>query len=90
MSFAFRLSSFLIFAKMLFMQNIPMVDLVGQYNKIKTEVDSAIQEILSTAAFINGPYVKKFQEDLQHNRDSNVLSFRGSPLCGSALRGCRR
>ena len=47
------------------MQNIPMVDLVGQYNKIKPEVDSAIQEILSTASFINGPHVKKFQENLQ-------------------------
>ena len=47
------------------MQNIPMVDLVGQYNKIKPEVDSAIQEILSTASFINGPHVKRFQENLQ-------------------------
>lgn len=47
------------------MQNIPMVDLVGQYNKIKPEVDSAIQEILSTAAFINGPHVKTFKENLQ-------------------------
>ena len=42
-----------------------MVDLVGQYNKIKPEVDSAIQDILSTASFINGPHVKKFQENLQ-------------------------
>ena len=47
------------------MLKIPMVDLVGQYNKIKSEVDSAIQEILSTAAFINGPHVKCFQENLQ-------------------------
>ena len=47
------------------MLKIPMVDLVGQYNKIKPEVDSAIQEILSTAAFINGPHVKSFQENLQ-------------------------
>lgn len=42
-----------------------MVDLVGQYNKIKPEVDSAIQDILSTASFINGPHVRKFQENLQ-------------------------
>lgn len=47
------------------MQQIPMVDLVGQYNKIKPEVDAAIQQILSTAGFIGGPFVKKFQEDLQ-------------------------
>ena len=43
-----------------------MVDLVGQYNKIKPEVDSAIQDILSTAAFINGPHVKRLQENLQN------------------------
>ena len=42
-----------------------MVDLVGQYNKIKPEVDKAMLEIMDTAAFINGPAVKKFQENLQ-------------------------
>ncbi|MBR5781205.1 MAG: DegT/DnrJ/EryC1/StrS family aminotransferase [Bacteroidales bacterium] len=51
------------------MHNIPMVDLVGQYNKIKPEVDSAIQEILSKASFINGPHVKSFQENLQKYLD---------------------
>jgi dTDP-4-amino-4,6-dideoxygalactose transaminase len=43
-----------------------MVDLVGQYNKIKSEVDSAILDILSKASFINGPHVKNFQENLQN------------------------
>ncbi len=47
------------------MKNVPMVDLVGQYNKIKTEVDSAIAEILSNASFINGPAVKQFQTRLE-------------------------
>ena len=47
------------------MQSIPMVDLVGQYNKIKSEVDASIQDILSKASFIGGPYVTKFQENLQ-------------------------
>ena len=42
-----------------------MVDLVGQYNKIKAEVDASIQQILSTGGFIGGPFVQKFQEDLQ-------------------------
>lgn len=42
-----------------------MVDLVGQYNKIKSEVDASIQDILSKASFIGGPYVTKFQENLQ-------------------------
>ena len=51
-----------------------MVDLVGQYNKIKPEVDSAIQEILSTAAFINGPHVKSFQEIHRYRRSHRSSS----------------
>jgi dTDP-4-amino-4,6-dideoxygalactose transaminase len=47
------------------MKQVPMVDLVGQYNKIKPEVDAAIAEILSNASFINGPAVKSFQQNLE-------------------------
>jgi UDP-2-acetamido-2-deoxy-ribo-hexuluronate aminotransferase len=46
-------------------KKIQMVDLKGQYQKIKSEVDAAIQEVISTAAFINGPAVKEFQADLE-------------------------
>ena len=46
------------------MQNIPMVDLQGQYAKIKTEVDAAIADVISSAAFINGPAVKSFAANL--------------------------
>ncbi len=42
-----------------------MVDLKGQYHKIKTEVDAGIQEVLDTTAFINGPAVKEFQSDFE-------------------------
>lgn len=41
-----------------------MVDLKRQYQKIKPEVDSAIGAILSSAAFINGPYVQQFANHL--------------------------
>lgn len=37
-----------------------MVDLIGQYKKIKHEVDAAIQEVIDSASFINGPAVKEF------------------------------
>jgi dTDP-4-amino-4,6-dideoxygalactose transaminase len=47
------------------MKQVPMVDLVGQYQKIKPEVDQAIAEILSNASFINGPAVKSFQANLE-------------------------
>lgn len=41
-----------------------MVDLEGQYMKIKKEVDTAIQEVIDNAAFINGPAVKEFIRDM--------------------------
>ncbi len=42
-----------------------MVDLKGQYEKIKAEVDAGIQDVINNAAFINGPAVKEFQSDLE-------------------------
>jgi dTDP-4-amino-4,6-dideoxygalactose transaminase len=47
-------------------RKIPMVDLKGQYERIKTEVDAGIQEVLDTTAFINGPAVKSFQSELEN------------------------
>ena len=41
-----------------------MVDLKGQYEKIKEGIDSAILETLSSAQFINGPQVKTFAHNL--------------------------
>ena len=42
-----------------------MVDLKGQYEDIKTEVNNSIQEVLETTAFINGPKVHQFQKNLE-------------------------
>ncbi len=44
--------------------NIQMVDVVGQYQHIKQEVDEAVLNVISTAKFINGPAVKKFEHHL--------------------------
>ncbi len=46
-------------------KKIQMVDLKSQYEKIKTEVDTAIQNVLTNTAFINGPEVKEFQKELE-------------------------
>ncbi len=46
------------------MTSIQMVDLRTQYDIIKTEIDLAIQKVLETTAFINGPDVKDFSEEL--------------------------
>lgn len=43
---------------------IQMVDLKGQYLKIKEEIDAAIQHCIDTTAFINGPQVAEFKKGL--------------------------
>jgi len=46
------------------MQNLRMVDLYGQYLRIKDEIDGAMQEVLDATAFINGPQVAEFRSSL--------------------------
>ena len=46
-----------------------MVDLKGQYAKIKETVDASIEEVLDSSAYINGPYVQQFQADLEKYLD---------------------
>lgn len=47
------------------MKKIQMVDLQSQYQKIQPEIDKAINEVVASAAFINGPEVRKFQSELE-------------------------
>ncbi len=42
-----------------------MVDLRGQYLRIKNEIDSAINEVIKNTAFINGKQVETFSENLR-------------------------
>ena len=44
--------------------NIKMVDLVGQYLKIKDEVDAQMQNVINAAQFINGAKCKEFSANL--------------------------
>jgi dTDP-4-amino-4,6-dideoxygalactose transaminase len=46
------------------MQAIQMVDLKRQYQHIKKEVDTAIQNVIDNTAFINGPDVLAFGKEL--------------------------
>lgn len=41
-----------------------MVDLKGQYARIKPEIDEAIQAVVDSAYFIKGPQVKSFEDNL--------------------------
>lgn len=47
------------------MNKIHMVDLVSQYQKLQDEINPSIQNILNTAAFINGPEVHSFARNLE-------------------------
>lgn len=41
-----------------------MVDLQGQYQRIKSEIDEAIQEVLDSSNFIKGPKLSAFENNL--------------------------
>ncbi len=47
------------------MKPIRMVDLATQYQHIKSEIDSAIMNVLGHSGYINGPEVKAFQASLE-------------------------
>jgi dTDP-4-amino-4,6-dideoxygalactose transaminase len=48
------------------MNPIRMVDLKGQYDKLKNEIDQAIFSVIDNTEFINGAKVKDFQKDLEN------------------------
>jgi dTDP-4-amino-4,6-dideoxygalactose transaminase len=47
------------------MKKIQMVDLKGQYEAIKDEVNSSVLSVIDSTAFINGPPVHEFQKNLE-------------------------
>ncbi|MBG47529.1 MAG: transcriptional regulator [Pseudozobellia sp.] len=47
------------------MKKIQMVDLGGQYQGIKDQINQSIETILETSAFINGPDVHAFSRELE-------------------------
>ena len=51
------------------MKKIQMVDLKGQYEKIKSAIDTSIINVLDSTAYVNGPEVHAFQKDLESYLD---------------------
>lgn len=60
------------------MNEIKMVDLHGQYLKIKTEVNEAIQRVIDSTVFIKGNDVHQFQEEL-----STYMGVHHTIACGN-------
>ena len=59
-------------------KNILMVDLVGQYEKIKDQINQNIINSLQKGKFINGPIVKEFSQNL-----SNFLNVKHVIPCAN-------
>lgn len=53
------------------MKPVPMVDLRGQYDRIKPEIDQALLDCVASTAFINGPTVKTFETELASYLNAN-------------------
>ncbi len=60
------------------MNDIRMVDLSGQYQKIKNEIDQEIFKVINSTQFINGSIVKEFQKNLE-----NYLKVKHVIPCGN-------
>lgn len=55
--------------------HIPFVDLKAQYQSIKTEIDKAIEAVITDTAFIGGKYVKDFENLFsQYSRLNHVVA----------------
>jgi len=59
-------------------KNILMIDLNGQYEKIKDQIDRSIIKSLESGKFINGPVVKEFSNNL-----SKYLNVKHVIPCGN-------
>jgi dTDP-4-amino-4,6-dideoxygalactose transaminase len=44
-------------------ETIPFVDLEGQYRKLKSEIAAAMDAVLESRAFIQGPFAARFEEE---------------------------
>lgn len=62
---------------------IQMVDLVGQYHRLKDEIDEAMFSTIENSSFINGPMVKTFAENLATYLDAEFVVPCGN--CTDAL-----
>jgi dTDP-4-amino-4,6-dideoxygalactose transaminase len=75
------------------MEKIKMADLHTQYLRIKEEIDVAIQEVLDSTAFIQGPQVKQFADALAQflNSESVIPCANGTDALQIAMMalGCK-
>lgn len=54
-------------------ESIQMVDLYGQYKKIKQDIDHAILQVIESSAYIKGPAVKSFESNLNNYLNAGTV-----------------
>jgi UDP-2-acetamido-2-deoxy-ribo-hexuluronate aminotransferase len=67
--------------------NIQMVDLLGQYEKIKSEIDTQINEVIRSSVFVKGGKVTEFEANLKKylNVDHVIACGNGTDALQIAL-----
>ena len=60
------------------MKNIQMVDLHTQYQRLKNDIDTSIQNVIDSTAFVKGPAVKDFEDNL-----AQFLNIKHVIACGN-------
>ena len=55
------------------MKNIQMVDLKSQYQKISSEIDKEVIEVIKSTKYINGPKVEEFCNNLKNYMHSRKI-----------------
>lgn len=60
------------------MKNIQMVDLHTQYQRLKNDIDTSIQNVIDSTAFVKGPAVKDFEDHL-----AQFLNIKHVIACGN-------
>ena len=55
------------------MSTLQMVDLKGQYLRLKAEIDAAIQGVMDSCQFIGGPFVDAFARDLANYQEKGAV-----------------
>ncbi len=67
------------------MMQVPFLDLKLQYKSIKPEIDTAIQKVLDSTAFVLGPAVAEFEKEFAKIQDVNFCLGTSSGTDGNHL-----
>lgn len=70
--------------------SVPFLDLKTQYSSIKSEIEKKVLEVLESCAYVNGPYVRAFECDVEKylNVKHAIGCSSGTAALMLALKAC--